>query len=323
MLSRSVEDNTQSSRGIGTASTTGPTSPEHDHGIRASDRARDKKPPPPPKSHHGKRISATPGAQSSAQSSTSTAPLRSTHRHSYHASSAESPTSARDTGLSDASWVPQPSPFESSSTSLEGLRKIESNETFSRSNSQQKRPPTPPASRRHSQMRRSKSAQSKSSGSRLTISSRNSESNDSSQPPSPGPSTRSIASSLSLDRKRISMPPPSSGDFRPFSSSTGDTLESLSSPAPSRPTVPGRRASSHGNMLSSSSSTYPPPPPPPRRARDSLTRSSEGGPAPRLSGEEMPVPQPSNAHDILADLSRLQKEVDDLRGSYENRKDSQ
>lgn len=37
----------------------------------------------------------------------------------------------------------------------------------------------------------------------------------------------------------------------------------------------------------------------------------------------MPVPLPSNANDILADLSRLQKEVDDLRGSYENRKDSQ
>ena len=39
--------------------------------------------------------------------------------------------------------------------------------------------------------------------------------------------------------------------------------------------------------------------------------------------EEVPLPQPSNAQDILADLSRLQKEVDDLRGHYESRKVSQ
>lgn len=38
------------------------------------------------------------------------------------------------------------------------------------------------------------------------------------------------------------------------------------------------------------------------------------------SADEIPPPQPSNAHDILADLWRLQKEVDDLRGHYEERK---
>jgi hypothetical protein len=32
---------------------------------------------------------------------------------------------------------------------------------------------------------------------------------------------------------------------------------------------------------------------------------------------------PSSAADVLADLSRLQKEVDDLRGQYEGRKQSQ
>lgn len=58
-----------------------------------------------------------------------------------------------------------------------------------------------------------------------------------------------------------------------------------------------------------------PPPPPPRRGRDSNTRSSEPAAA-----EETPLPQPSNAQDILANLSQLQKEVDDLRGHYESRK---
>lgn len=43
------------------------------------------------------------------------------------------------------------------------------------------------------------------------------------------------------------------------------------------------------------------------------------------SSDSIPVPgpanqPPSNALDILADLTKLQKEVDDLRGHYENRK---
>lgn len=42
-----------------------------------------------------------------------------------------------------------------------------------------------------------------------------------------------------------------------------------------------------------------------------------------IAVEAARLPQPSNAQDILADLSRLQKEVDDLRGHYESRKVSQ
>lgn len=44
------------------------------------------------------------------------------------------------------------------------------------------------------------------------------------------------------------------------------------------------------------------------------------GSVPLAAENQPPQPQPSNALDILADLTKLQKEVDDLRGHYENRK---
>lgn len=296
---------------------TGPTPSEQGQDTSPSSRAKDKKPPPPPKSHHGKRISTS----EETVSSSSIAPSRSTNRRSYHASSPESTTSTRVSRTPNASSISQAQSQDYFSVPSDSVRATDSTDTLSRSNSQQKRPPTPPLSRRHSQMHRSKSTHSKSSGSRVTISSLDSESYDSSQPPSPGPSTRSVASSLSQDRKRISMPPPSSGEFRSTGLSSGLTPDFSYPPSNSKPSQPGRRASSHGCIVPGSSSTGPPPPPPPRRARDTITRGSEGGSAPRTaSTDEVPLPQPSNAHDILADLSRLQKEVDDLRGHYENRK---
>ncbi|KAJ5288520.1 hypothetical protein N7478_001550 [Penicillium angulare] len=280
---------------------------------------KDKKPPPPPKSHHGKRINAksTP-AMVSAQS----IPSRPTHRSSFHSSSPESFTSSHKASTPNASSAQRLAP-DYFAIQSENQAAVASNGSLSRSDSQHKRPPTPPLSRRHSQMHRSKSTQSKSSASRLTLSSVDSESNDSSQPPSPGPSTRSGASSLSRDRKRVSMPPPSSGDFHPTISSAGIS-DHLSPPNSSQTSLPGRRASSYGNLATGSSYVAPPPPPPPRRARDSSARSHEGRPVSQMiTTQEEPLPQPSNAIDILADLSRLQKEVDDLRGHYESRKVSE
>lgn len=83
----------------------------------------------------------------------------------------------------------------------------------------------------------------------------------------------------------------------------------------------------------------PPRPPPPRRgggSRASLdetrtpvllgtadsptTRMEKGTQYSKL--ESPGTPLQSHAVDILADLSRLQKEVDDLRGRYEGRKPS-
>lgn len=277
----------------------------------ASGRSKEKKPPPPPRSHHGKRISAT----ADTVSSTGTTPPRSTSRPSYQA---ERSTSARGPGTPSASSISQPPPQEYFSVSVGASATNDTPGSLSRSDSQQKRPPTPPLSRRHSQMQRSKSTQSKSSGSRLTISSDDSEDDDSSQPSSPGPTYRPATSQA---RKRASMPPPSSGEIRAATHSPGFIADSSPSSTQNRPPQPGQRASSHGHIMSGSSSTVPPPPPPPRRARDPNTRYSDGGSASRMtSADEFPPPQPSNAHDILADLSRLQKEVDDLRGHYEERK---
>ncbi|KAJ5162390.1 hypothetical protein N7492_007782 [Penicillium capsulatum] len=288
------------------------TSPEGTHSTSPSNRSnKERKPPPPPKSHHGKGISGTTtGADSFTTRS------RSNHRLSQHGSSPETLASARKAVTPNASLA-EPLTQDYFSVSSERRGMIDSTDSLQRSHSQHKRPPTPPLSRRHSQMRRSKSTQSKSSGHRLAPSD-DSESNDSSQPSSPGASNRSIAS-VAQERKRISMPPPSSSDLRAVTSSTGTPPDTSNSPSP-RFLQPGRRASSHGSILSGSPSGAPPPPPP-RRARDPSTRSSETGSTSQANPPEAELlPQPSNAQDILADLSRLQKEVDDLRGHYENRK---
>ncbi|CAG8905247.1 unnamed protein product [Penicillium egyptiacum] len=257
-------------------------------------RAKDKKPPPPPRTHHGRRIGSTATAESS-----QTDRSRSTNRLSIHGSfgnvtpGASHPSSVSLSSTADYFSVPGATG---------------STDSLHRSQSQHKRPPTPPLSRRHSQMRRSKSTQCKTS-SRLNMS-YDSESNDGSLPPSPGPSSRTLQS------KRISMPPPSSGDFQ-ASAPLGDISLNLSPPTNSRPSSlkAGRRVSSYGSVPSGS--TGPPPPPPPRRTRDSIARSSD---VMGLKENQTPAPQPSNALDILADLTKLQKEVDDLRGHYENRK---
>ncbi|KAJ5254433.1 hypothetical protein N7524_011613 [Penicillium chrysogenum] len=255
-------------------------------------RAKDKKPPPPPRSHHGRRISSTATAESS-----QTARSRSTNRLSIHGSGNVTPGASHPSSVS----------LSSTTDYFSGPGATGSTDSLQRSQSH-KRPPTPPLSRRHSQMRRSKSTQSKTS-SRLNMS-YDSESNDGSLPPSPGPSSRA------LQNKRISMPPPSSGDFQ-ATAPLGDISLNLSPPTNSSPSSlkAGRRVSSYGSVPSGS--TGPPPPPPPRRTRDSIARSND---VMGLKENQTPAPQPSNALDILADLSKLQKEVDDLRGHYENRK---
>ncbi|KMU84554.1 hypothetical protein CIHG_02338 [Coccidioides immitis H538.4] len=90
------------------------------------------------------------------------------------------------------------------------------------------------------------------------------------------------------------------------------------------------------NRLSrlSGPSTVPPRPPPPRRSGGSQAYSSEDSrPARPMSmvetssnqikdkevDEESPPAPRSNANNILADLSKLQKEVDEFRGKYEKK----
>jgi hypothetical protein len=258
---------------------------------------KDKKPPPPPKSHHGRKIDPTATAESA-----QTGRSWSTNRLSIHSSPTDGTSGVSDPSLAS---LPSTADYFLMPAEQQGMK---STDSLQRSQSQQKRPPTPPLSRRHSQMRRSKSAQSKSS--RLTMSSYDSESNDSSLPPSPGPSTRSLA------RKRISIPP-SSGDLEP-TVPLADVSLNVSSPSTnSRPASlkAARRASSYGSTgnTGNAQAGSPPPPPPPRRTRDSMIHKSDSVPISKTAENQPPPPEPSNALDILADLTKLQKEVDDLR----------
>ncbi|KAL4748319.1 hypothetical protein BDW72DRAFT_180676 [Aspergillus terricola var. indicus] len=261
---------------------------------------RDRVPPPPPKSHHGKLISPSLNKASTASQTT---PGKAINRVSFHGSSPGSLVSPRmSQENSDYFGIP----LSHSASPADGLR---------RSQSQHKRPPTPPLSRRHGQMRRSKSTLSKPSSSQFPT-----PHYTTSVPSSPG--ARSLApSSRSRDSKHD---PPineeansklglQAENLAPASYSEESEISGLG--VQSNPWTTSRRASLIQQL---------PPPPPPRRTRvtnhnnDNNQRSSIISEH-RADQPENFVPRPSNAKDILADLSRLQKEVDDLRGHYENR----
>lgn len=74
----------------------------------------------------------------------------------------------------------------------------------------------------------------------------------------------------------------------------------------------------------------PPPPPPPRSRAGSLEvpgkTGAEGGveksaeAATLVESPPAPISKPQEEMDILVDLQKLQREVDELRGKYEGRK---
>ncbi|KAL4739240.1 hypothetical protein BDV11DRAFT_188065 [Aspergillus similis] len=261
---------------------------------------RDRVPPPPPKSHHGKLISPSLNKASPASQTT---PGKATNRVSFHGPSPGPLVSPRmSQENSDYFGIP----LSHSASPPDGLR---------RSQSQHKRPPTPPLSRRHGQMRRSKSTLSKPSSSQFST-----PHYTTSVPSSPG--SQSLApSSRSRDSKND--PPiheeaslklgPQAENLAPASYMEESEISGLG--VQPNPWTTSRRASIIHQQ---------PPPPPPRRTRvtnhssDNNQRSSIASEH-RADQPENFVPRPSNAKDILADLSRLQKEVDDLRGHYESR----
>ncbi|KAL4930219.1 uncharacterized protein BDV17DRAFT_280809 [Aspergillus undulatus] len=243
---------------------------------------RERVPPPPPKTHHGRLISPDLNNTSPA----SVVPGKAISRVSFH----ESPPK----------FTISPRVLQSDSDCFDS--------SFSHQ-SQHKRPPTPPLSRRHSHVRRSKSTLSKPNSSHIST------------PPSPG--SRSLTPSLrSRDSRNDSSIPDESRLTLTLSS---ENIEPRSSLQPMG--VLGLRTQSNSRILSkqASSTSHLPPPPPPRRTRgrnqsSDDSRNSSLRSEQRVGGPENYVPRPSNAQDILADLSRLQKEVDDLRGHYESRK---
>ncbi|PLN82211.1 hypothetical protein BDW42DRAFT_167406 [Aspergillus taichungensis] len=252
---------------------------------------KDKIPPPPPKSHHGRLISPSSGTTSTTSNTTTPsrpASIASSNRFSFHGFPSEPSVSPslRPREGDDVAEGSQPSP---------NLPR--------RSRSQYKRPPTPPLSRRHSQMKRSQTATSvKVTPHRRSVSSTEGSSSDTSPPLSPG------ARTLDFSRTR---------DVSQKTRTSEDTASRPLQPEPRDPSTSAKRIS-YGNSL--------PPPPPPRRTRGNhsnpSTRPTSLRSETRAEDEEEFVSPPSNARDILADLTRLQREVDDLRGHYENRKAS-
>jgi hypothetical protein len=196
-----------------------------------------------------------------------------------------------------------------------------------------KRPPTPPLTRRHSQMKKSKPPALRDPPNRVS------------------PPLGSVVPSAAVPSApfvKAAPPPPLRRHDRTYSAPQTDTslskpplsqdlatlaTSSLENASPGRFSSPSRTSSINSvkrvpQSPSLGASSMPPPPPPPRRLRAS-SKSSTGSGHPVLAqsdkgdekDEELP-PNPSSAQDILANLSRLQKEVDDLRGQYESRKAS-
>ena len=251
---------------------------------------REKKPPPPPKNRHGRLINPPPQPPPPPSSVSS-------NRFSYHGT--PSGISISHTP-STPSYSNKPSPqagtdyFSPKSSENEN---INTSDTLRRSQSQYKRPPTPPLSRRHSQMSRSKSTLSKPNPNRLSMPVGKEGVNAS---PPPSPSTNSLTSSL----RKSSMP------------TDENHLQAETSTMSNFQRTPSVRRTGQGT------SSAVPPPPPPRRSRISNDGTRPTSVMLEKTREEDAFPHPSNANHILDDLSRLQKEVDDLRGRYESRKGS-
>ncbi|KAL4922157.1 hypothetical protein BDW62DRAFT_77765 [Aspergillus aurantiobrunneus] len=260
---------------------------------------RGKVPPPPPKSHHGKLISSDMSIAAPASQAT---PGKAANRVSFHGP----PPGPSVPRILQAGSDYFGTPSSQSEAPADALR---------RSQSQHKRPPTPPLSRRHSQMRRSKSSLSKSSS--FQMSAPNSMVDFTASTPS-SPGSRSLTPSLRskdsgkdtsvLDEASSNLTLPSE-NIAPTSLQATEASRSEIQPSP-------RTTSKRGPFIN-----HLPPPPPPRRTRGiDNNRPPSFHLEQRVDGPEKFVSHPSNAQDILADLSRLQKEVDDLRGHYENRR---
>ncbi|PWY79378.1 hypothetical protein BO94DRAFT_471535, partial [Aspergillus sclerotioniger CBS 115572] len=285
---------------------------------------RDRIPPPPPKSHHGKRIALSPGI---APALTQTTPGKSTSRFSFHGSPSEPSYSRRPSQSGSDYFSAQPRDEPAPPQPAESLR---------RSQSQNKRPPTPPLSRRHSQMRRSKTTMSKVNPLRLSIHAAQESTAASSPPPSPG--SWSLNPARTRESRTGSTPSEEPMDsatssLRPEPSSATPAAATPLSPTELSPSTPAGTSTKRTSLYNPL-----PPPPPPRRSRGSSNHSNDssglslrsGKPVDKIPTAAAPVPaevefipHPSNANDILADLTRLQKEVDDLRGHYESRKASE
>ncbi|PGH10486.1 hypothetical protein AJ80_07530 [Polytolypa hystricis UAMH7299] len=306
----------------------------------------EKKKPPPPKTRHGKPIPAAKASSPSLPSPTSYPPLgnRSTSSNSIPSP----PPTHQETAQASTHTQGPVADFPRPTTGKHAHERTNSIPTGS---TQFKRPPTPPLTRRFSQMRSGNSGLSRSNSARVSLSPKSNLSASFSHGPS-GPKTPPAPPSRRSDRE-IPMPSPSdlaSDGKLPFPQDSGsrqlgnlaeiDNLNKLTIFPTELGSLASTKRLSRNSSTRSSTTTanVPPKPPPPRRMggssssrasldepRPTMTMSPElinsEEQTPRFSGSPAPM-IPSTANDILADLTRLQREVDELRGQYESRKSS-
>lgn len=302
--------------GITRASTL-PVNTESTEVQRTSSTRRPK--PPPPRSHHGKPIK--PAELSNAINrdiSNSSTPIGSpTDRHesiSFMSAKTSTPTTPTESVTGD------------DATSLH------------RSSSRSKRPPTPPLARRQSQMKPNSAQSFPERSNRLSLQPRSLGSYlpgplspGMKTPPRP-PSRRHEKAMAGVQADTASQTKSSPSQSESTSLDNALPTDDYASPASSSPSS---RQTSVSQNLGAPAMTMPPPPPPPRRLRASSKSSNSSAqaiaPTPSMSTnkaltddkDDTSIPESSQAQDILADLSRLQREVDSLRVHYAGRKVSQ
>ncbi|KAK2827792.1 hypothetical protein FQN49_007336 [Arthroderma sp. PD_2] len=298
------------------------------------DKRPPKLPPPPPKTRRGKVIARnsepTPTDVPIRSSEAPVSPQTSTHTTGYTKSPASSIHGA-----------PPPSPLS--------RRIAAQSEPSPSSNTQHKRPPTPPLTRRHSQMKRSNASISRTDPMRLSLPpnavkplNRSASLNSASNPktPPPPPSRRTGISTGGDHASTTSSTPDTSSLDTPILSIQHHRQIEVENPSPHQSHV---HSHSHSNNHTPASASSRPLPPPPRRTTGSnMAHSTDTTPTrrpPSISTEadNHPLPPPlpplrkssrssniaetgtttpSNANDILADLSRLQQELDEFRGQH-------
>jgi hypothetical protein len=277
--------------------------------------------PPPPRSHHGKPIKPDDTGRETSNSSTPT-PTQSQTPIS-------SPSDRR--GSTSSLSVKVSSPNNEPPSIADDVSSLH------RSLSQSKRPPTPPLARRRSQMRPNTNRHSVTEKpNRLSLPPKSlssqlqgplSPSNGTKTPPRP-PSRRverpvsGIQGDAAISQLKSSL-----SQSESTSSSDQLSVDEQTTQAPATSSPPSRTPSIKQSVSGTTTGMLPPPPPPPRRLRASSKSSNttvsvsiDKADAPTTTTEQEDIHSSSHAQDILADLSRLQREVDDLRVHYEGRK---
>ncbi|OJD24564.1 hypothetical protein ACJ73_04072 [Blastomyces percursus] len=295
--------------------------------------------PPPPKTRRGKTINPNAGHTSPLVGLASfTSP---NHRSASPASLSSRSFTEQESG--DVNKPLPQAPVDNSFLSVSPEQTAQDSENISPL-PLQKRPPTPPLSRRRSQLKPSNPRLSRNNSARHSM------------PPINTTKNSVTGSSIHISSPLKSPPPPPSRrkdrESSAFSSSDTPSLLSHERQQPSsRQRSDSREDASDKSSLRSVETTStisnkrashgPPRPPPPRRVGGSRASLDESRPVflgvtdsstaridmkntenTKSGTPGTPSQSQSHAVDILADLSRLQKEVDDLRGRYEGRKAS-